>query len=99
MTEHIKLLELFSGIQAQERSLRQIGVPYESVGVCDCDKDVLVSAAAMRFDLEEKIASYDFPSVETMIAELQAKNIGYSFEKEKHTITNRTPINEQYKMN
>ena len=94
MTKSIKLLELFSGIQAQERALRQIGVPYESVGVCDCDKDVLVSAAAMRFDLEKEIANYNFPSVETMIAELQNKNIGYSFEKEKHTITNRTPINK-----
>ena len=94
MTQSIKLLELFSGIQSQERALRQIGVPYESVGVCDCDKDVLVSAAAMRFNLEEEIANYDFPSVEVMIAELQNKNIGYSFEKAKHTITSRTPINK-----
>jgi DNA (cytosine-5)-methyltransferase 1 len=92
--ETIKLLELFSGLQAQERSLRQIGIPYESVGVCDCDKDVLVSAAAMRFNLEEEIANYEFPSAEAMIAELQNKNIGYSFEKEKHTITSRTPINK-----
>ena len=94
MTESIKLLELFSGIQAQERALRQIGIPYESVGVCDCDKDVLVSAAAMRFNLEEEIANYDFPSVESIIAELQNKNIGYLFEKGKHTITSRTPINK-----
>ena len=94
MTEPIKLLELFSGIQAQERALRQIGIPYESVGVCDCDKDVLVSAAAMRFNLEEEVENYDFPSTEIMISELQAKNIGYSFEKNKHTITTRTPINK-----
>lgn len=94
MTQSIKLLELFSGIQAQERALRQIGVPYESVGVCDCDKDVLVSAAAMRFDLEQEIVNYNFPSVEIMISELQAKNIGFSFEKGKHTITIRTPINK-----
>lgn len=94
MIKPIKLLELFSGIQAQERALRQIGVPYESIGVCDCDKDVLVSAAAMRFNLEEEISNYDFPSVETMIVELQAKNIGFSFEKGKHTITIRTPINK-----
>ena len=94
MNQPIKLLELFSGIQAQERALRQIGIPYESVGVCDCDKDVLVSAAAMRFNLEEEIANYDFPSVESIIAELQNKNIGYLFEKGKHTITSRTPINK-----
>lgn len=92
MTETIKLLELFSGIQSQERALRQLGVPYESVGVCDCDKDVLVASAAMRFNLEKEIENYDFPDTETMIKELQNKNIGYSFEKQKHTITNRTPI-------
>ena len=92
MTETIKLLELFSGIQSQERALRQLGIPYESVGVCDCDKDVLVASAAMRFDLEKEIENYDFPDTETMIKELQNKNIGYSFEKQKHTITSRTPI-------
>ena len=92
MTESIKLLELFSGIQSQERAIRQLNIPYESVGVCDCDKDVLVASAAMRFDLEKEIENYDFPDTETMIKELQDKNIGYSFEKQKHTITNRTPI-------
>jgi len=92
MTESIKLLELFSGIQSQERAIRQLNIPYESVGVCDCDKDVLVSSAAMRFDLEREIESYNFPSAEIMIKELQEKNIGYDFEKSKHTITNRTPI-------
>lgn len=94
MIESIKLLELFSGIQSQERALRQLNIPYESVGVCDCDKDVLVASAAMRFDLEKEIENYDFPDTETMIKELQDKNIGYSFEKQKHTITNRTPISK-----
>lgn len=92
MTESIKLLELFSGIQSQERALRQLHIPYESVGVCDCDKDVLVASAAMRFNLEKEIENYNFPDAETMIKELQDKNIGYSFEKQKHTITSRTPI-------
>ena len=90
--ETIKLLELFSGIQSQEKAIAQIGIPYESIGVCDCDKDVLVASAAMRFDLEKEIVNYDFPDTETMIKELQDKNIGYSFEKQKHTITSRTPI-------
>ena len=92
--ETIKLLELFSGIQSQEKAIAQIGIPYESVGVCDCDKDVLVASAAMRFDLEKEIVNYDFPDTETMIKELQDKNIGYSFKKQKHTITSRTPISK-----
>ena len=90
--ETIKLLELFSGVQSQERAIKQLNIPYESVGVCDCDKDVLVSSAAMRFDLEKEIANYDFPSAEVMIEELQWKNIGYDFVRQKHTITSRTPI-------
>ena len=60
--------------------------------MCDCDKDVLVASAAMRFNLEKEIENYDFPDAEIMIKELQDKNIGYSFEKQKHTITIRTPI-------
>lgn len=92
MSETIKLLELFSGIQSQERALQQLNIPYESVGVCDCDKDVLVASAAMRFDLEKEISNYNFPSAEVMIEELQQKNIGYDFEHQKHTITSRTPI-------
>ena len=94
MSETIKLVELFSGIQSQERALRQLNIPYESVGVCDCDKDVLVASAAMRFDLESEIANYEFPTAEVMIKELQNKNIGYDFDKSKHTITNRTPISK-----
>lgn len=90
--ETIKLLELFSGVQSQERAIKQLNIPYESVGVCDCDKDVLVSSAAMRFDLEKEMANYDFPSTEVMIEELQWKNIGYDFVRQKHTITSRTPI-------
>lgn len=77
----LKLLELFSGIQAQERALRQLPIEYESVGVCDCDKDVLLSAAAMRFNLEDEIKNFNFPSQDKMIEYLQNKNIGYSFEK------------------
>ena len=90
--ETIKLLELFSGIQSQERAIRQLDIPYESVGVCDCDKDVLVASAAMRFNLEKEISNYDFPSVETMTEELQQKNIGYDFDRQRHTITSRTPL-------
>lgn len=90
----VTLIELFSGIGAQERALRQLGISYEVVNTCDCDANAILSYAAMRYDLEDEIATYDFPSVSTMIAELQAKNIGYDFKKHKHTITKRTPLNK-----
>ena len=92
MTEQISMIELFSGIGAQERALRQLGLPYEVIHTCDCDKDATLSYAAMRWDLEKEIENFNFPSQEQMVTELQAKNLGYDFQKKKHTITMRTPI-------
>ena len=92
MTEQISMIELFSGIGAQERALRQLGLPYEIKNTCDCDANAVLSYAAMRWDLEKEMEAFDFPSQEQMIEELQGKNLGYDFQKEKHSITSRTPI-------
>lgn len=92
MTEQISMIELFSGIGAQERALRQLGLPYKVVQTCDCDADAVLSYATMRWDLEKEMKTFDFPSQEQMVAELQAKNLGYDFQKSKHKITMRTPI-------
>jgi DNA (cytosine-5)-methyltransferase 1 len=86
------MIELFSGIGAQERALRQLGLPYEVKHTCDCDADAVLSYAAMRWDLEKEMETFDFPSQEQMVTELQAKNLGYDFQKGKHKITMRTPI-------
>ena len=94
MTEKITMIELFSGIGAQERALRQLNIPYKIIATCDCDKDAVLSYAAMRTDLNHDIAYYPFPSAEDMIFELQNKNVGYDFMKGKHTITTRTPLNK-----
>lgn len=92
MSEKITMIELFSGIGAQERALRQLNIPYEVIHTCDCDSKATLSYAAMRYDIEEEMKSFDFPSQEEMVSELQAKNLGYDFQKGKHTITSRTPI-------
>ena len=92
MTEKITMIELFSGIGAQERALRQLGLPYEVINTCDCDANATLSYAAMRWDLEKEMETFDFPSQDRMIEELQAKNLGYDFQKGKHSITSRTPI-------
>lgn len=94
MTEKITMIELFSGIGAQERALRQLDIPYEVTHTCDLDKDAVLSYAAMRTDFEKELNSYNFPSVEDMISELQNKNVGYDFMKGKHTITTRTSVNK-----
>lgn len=92
MTNKITMVELFSGIGAQERGLRQFGLPYEVINTCDCDKDAVLSYAAMRWDLEKEMETFEFPSQDKMIEELQAKNLGYDFQKDKHTITQRTSL-------
>ena len=88
------MIELFSGIGAQERALRQLKIPYRIINTCDCDKDSVLSYAAMRFNIDEAMKTYQFPTQDKMIEELQNKGFGYDFMKGKHTITSRTPINK-----
>ena len=94
MTEQISMIELFSGIGAHERSLRQLKLPYEITHTCDCDPNAVLSYAAMRWDLEKEMETFEFPSQDKMIEELQAKNLGYNFQNGKHSIIKRTPINK-----
>lgn len=74
--------------------MRQLQIPYKVIATCDLDKDAVLSYAAMRTNFENEFNSYDFPSVEDMISELQNKNVGFDFMKNKHTITTRTSINK-----
>lgn len=94
MNDKITMIELFSGIGAQERALRQLGLSYEIINTCDCDKDAVLSYAAMRWDLEKEMKTFEFPTQDKMIEELQSKNLGYDFMKGKHTITERTPLSK-----
>ena len=95
MNDKITMIELFSGIGAQERALRSLGIPYEITNTCDCDKDAVLSYAAMRFNLEDEMKTFDFPSKEQMIEELQTKNLGFDFEhKHVHTINMRMNENK-----
>lgn len=88
------MIELFSGIGAQERALRQLKIPYRIINTCDCDKDAVLSYAAMRFDIDSAMKTCQFSTQDKMIEELQNKGFGYDFMKGKHTITSRTPINK-----
>jgi site-specific DNA-cytosine methylase len=58
MTDKITMVELFSGVGAQERALRQLGIPYEIIATCDCDANAVLSYAAMRHDLEVVLLLY-----------------------------------------
>ena len=94
MTEPIKMIEIFSGIGAQAKALDQLPIPHEVTATLDVDKDAILSYASMRYDLEKEMETYDFPSKEQMISELQNKNVGFDFQKNKHTITMKTNENK-----
>lgn len=94
MTESIKMIEIFSGIGAQAKALGALPIPHEVVATMDVDKEAIVSYAAMRYDLEKEIENYKFPSKETMVSELQSKNVGFDFVKQKHSITMKTNIDK-----
>ncbi len=94
MTEPIKMIEIFSGIGAQAKALDTLPIPHEVVATMDVEKEAIVSYASMRYDLEKEIANYEFPSKEVMVSELQSKNIGFDFVKQKHSITMKTNIDK-----
>lgn len=94
MTEPIKMIEIFSGIGAQAKALDTLPIPHEVVATMDVEKEAIVSYASMRYDLEKEIADYEFPSKEVMVSELQSKNVGFDFVKQKHSITMKTNIDK-----
>ena len=94
MTSKLTMIEIFSGIGAQERALRQLQIPYKVVATMDVDKDAILSYAASRCDFEKELSTYQFPTKEEMIEELQSKNVGYDFVKSKHSITMKTNIDK-----
>lgn len=94
MTDKLTMIEIFSGIGAQERALRQLQIPYEVIATMDVDKDAILSYAASRCDFEKKLESYEFPLKEEMVYELQSKNVGYDFVKSKHSITMKTNVDK-----
>lgn len=94
MTEPIKMIEIFSGIGAQAKALDTLPIPHEVVATMDVEKEAIVSYASMRYDLEKEIANYEFPSKEVMVSELQSKNVGFNFVKQKHSITMKTNIDK-----
>ena len=94
MTKPITIIEVFSGIGAQAKALSRLPIPHEVVATMDVEKDAILSYAAMRYDLDKEIAAYKFPSKEQMVSELQAKNVGFDFQKNKYTITTKTNIDK-----
>lgn len=86
MKPKISIIELFSGIGAQIKGLKNTNLfEVESKGTSDLDKEVIVSYAAIHNGLtNDLINTYDnYPTKEEMIKELTEKRIGYDFKKDK----------------
>ena len=67
----LKLFEAFAGIGAQAKSLKNIGVDFESVGVAEVDGDAIKSYAAVHADT----SNMTIPSEEEMQAYMERLNI------------------------
>ena len=62
MKDKITMIEIFSGIGAQAKALGQLPIPHEIVHTMDVEKDAILAYAAMRYDLEEEMKTFEFPS-------------------------------------
>ena len=77
---------LFSGVGFQERGFLDSGLfDIDVLATSDIDKDAILTYAGIHNGLTQKLIDnfYGYPSIEDMIAELSAKNIGYDPKKQK----------------
>lgn len=77
---------LFAGIGCQDYGFKKKGViKLDVVNTSEIDKDATLTYAAIHHDMSmDMVRDYDaYPSVQEMVDELTAKNIGYNPEKNK----------------
>lgn len=68
----LKVFEAFAGYGSQRMALRNIGIPFESVGVSEIDGDVIKSYAAIHTNFLEQLVS-----IENVIAESKDEMIDF----------------------
>lgn len=74
----IRVFEAFAGYGSQRMALRNLGIPFEVVGISEIVEDVLLSYAAIHTDFCNQIKSIDkiiLPTRDAMITELEKINI------------------------
>ncbi len=74
----IKLFEAFAGYGSQRMALRNIGIPFESVGVSEIEGDVIRSYAAIHTDFlsqRKNIDAYVPSSRDEMVEYLESINV------------------------
>lgn len=83
----IKMFEAFAGYGSQRMALRNIGLPFESVGISEIDGDVILSYAAIHTDFLEKRFHYALNAESEMRNYLMSINVPLDYK----TFKNRTP--------
>lgn len=78
----IRVFEAFAGVGSQSMALRNIGVDYEVVGICEVDRYGLLCYDAIHNNNEE----VEEVSKEAMLEEINRANIGYNFSTGKSEI-------------
>lgn len=76
----LKVFECFAGIGSQAMALRNIGTPYEVVGISEIDKNALLGYDAIHCDQSYKPASV---TIEEMKDILTSAGIGYNSKSKK----------------
>ena len=100
----IKLFEAFAGYGSQRMALRNIGVPFESVGVSEIEGDVIRSYAAIHTDFlnqREDIDAHVTESREKMVEYLESINVPLDYKtfKNRARILKDAALKEMYLAN
>lgn len=84
--EEIRIADFFSGIGALHQALKELGVPVRVTNLSEIDIDATISYAAVHID-NFKDLEFEYPSIEEMRQWLIDRNIGYSYEKDKSSVS------------
>ena len=100
----IKLFEAFAGYGSQRMALRNIGVPFESVGVSEIEGDVIRSYAAIHTDFlnqREDIDAHVTESRDEMVEYLESINVPLDYKtfKNRARILKDAALKEMYLAN
>lgn len=73
--DKISIGEWFSGYGSQIQALKNIGMQISKSYIIEIDIDATIAYAAIHCDLNEKIKTFDFPSIEDIKKELKTKTL------------------------
>ena len=77
----LRVFEAFAGYGSQSIALRNIGVPYEVVGISEIDPDALVSYGSVNdMEVDNNV------DIESAKIELMNSNVGFDFKTQKSSI-------------